>query len=114
MTIVTVSSKGEIVLPQELRDQLGIHEGDSIAIRREGDELHLRRLRGAESPPAEWQAWRGVLAGLEALREHLQEHRGEAAERDDIEDLLAYEDRRDEPVLSFDDVVEDLKRRGRI
>ena len=34
--------------------------------------------------------------------------------REDAEDLEAYEERRNEPVLSFDEVVKGLKRRGRI
>lgn len=33
---------------------------------------------------------------------------------EDAEDLEAWEQRRGEPLLSFDDVVKDLKRRGRI
>jgi hypothetical protein len=38
----------------------------------------------------------------------------ELALREDAEDLEAFAERRDEPVLSFDEVVKDLKRRGRI
>ncbi len=33
---------------------------------------------------------------------------------DDAEDLEVFEQRRGEPSLSFDDVVKDLRRRGRI
>jgi hypothetical protein len=33
---------------------------------------------------------------------------------EDAEDLEVFEQRRGEPLLSFDDVVKDLKRRGRI
>lgn len=41
----------------------------------------------------------------------------EAVRRDlaeDAEDLAAFEDRAAEPVLSFDDVLKDLKRRGKL
>jgi len=38
----------------------------------------------------------------------------EVALSEDADDLLAYEDRKDEPTLSFDEVVKDLKRRGRL
>jgi antitoxin PrlF len=76
MSVVTVSSKGQIVLPKELRDELEISEGDTIEIQREGDGLHLRRLSVA-APPADWRAWRGVLADSEALEDHLREHRDE-------------------------------------
>ncbi len=34
--------------------------------------------------------------------------------REDAEDLEAFEERRGEPLLSFDEVVKDLKRRGRV
>lgn len=33
---------------------------------------------------------------------------------EDADDLAAYEQRRDEPVVSFDEVVKDLRHRGRI
>ncbi len=33
---------------------------------------------------------------------------------EDVEDLEAWEERRGEPLLSFDEVVKDLRRRGRI
>ena len=39
---VTVSSKGQLVIPSELRESMGIEPGTRVAIRREGDELILR------------------------------------------------------------------------
>jgi AbrB family looped-hinge helix DNA binding protein len=80
MSVVTVSSKGQIVLPKDLREELEIREGDSLEVQREGDELHLRRL-SSPSPPADWRAWRGILEGSGALEDHLREHR-EALERE--------------------------------
>ena len=38
----TVSSKGQLVIPAEMREALGIEPGTRVAIRREGDELILR------------------------------------------------------------------------
>ena len=38
----------------------------------------------------------------------------ELALAEDADDLEAFEPRRDEPVLSFDDVVKDMRRRGRL
>ena len=43
----TVSSKGQLVIPAELREALGIEPGTRVAIRREGDELILRPLTKA-------------------------------------------------------------------
>jgi AbrB family looped-hinge helix DNA binding protein len=39
---VTVSSKGQLVIPSELRESMGIEPGTRVAIRQEGDELILR------------------------------------------------------------------------
>jgi AbrB family looped-hinge helix DNA binding protein len=39
---VTISSKGQLVIPSELRESMGIEPGTRVAIRREGDELILR------------------------------------------------------------------------
>jgi len=41
-TYSTVSSKGQLVIPAEMRQALGIEPGTRVAIRREGDELILR------------------------------------------------------------------------
>ena len=38
----TVSSKGQLVIPAEMREALGIEAGTRVAIRQEGDELILR------------------------------------------------------------------------
>ena len=43
----TVSSKGQLVIPAEMREALGIDPGTQVAIRREGDELILRPLTKA-------------------------------------------------------------------
>jgi AbrB family looped-hinge helix DNA binding protein len=39
---VTVSSKGQLVIPSELRESMGIEPGTRVAIRQQGDELILR------------------------------------------------------------------------
>jgi AbrB family looped-hinge helix DNA binding protein len=76
MSVVTVSSKGQVVLPKDLRKELNIQEGDRLEIRRDGEELHLRRVV-AVPDAAEWRSWRGVLAGSDALADHMREHRDE-------------------------------------
>ncbi len=37
----TVSSKGQLVIPAEMREALGIEPGTRVAIRQEGEELVL-------------------------------------------------------------------------
>jgi antitoxin PrlF len=43
--IVTVSSKGQVVLPAELRDRLGLSAGAKLEVISEPDGVHLRVVR---------------------------------------------------------------------
>jgi AbrB family looped-hinge helix DNA binding protein len=55
----TVSSKGQVVIPVEVREKLGIETGTRIAVRIEKDHLilepinegYIRRLRGSLKGP---------------------------------------------------------------
>lgn len=78
MTTTTISSKGQIVLPKRLRDEMSIHEGDRVEISREDDRIVLRLLEPHDRP-SDWRRWRGVLAGSTALEDHLREHGEEVA-----------------------------------
>jgi AbrB family looped-hinge helix DNA binding protein len=44
-SIVTVSSKGQVVLPVELRDRLGLSAGAKLEVLAEADGLHLKIVR---------------------------------------------------------------------
>jgi antitoxin PrlF len=54
----TVSSKGQVTIPKQVRDALGISEGDSVLFRVEGSRAtlartqHLLDLAGTVSVPA--------------------------------------------------------------
>lgn len=58
-TFTTVSSKGQVVIPAEVREKLGIEAGTRIAVRIEKDHLvlepinegYIRRLRGSLKGP---------------------------------------------------------------
>ena len=69
----TVSSKGQVVIPAELRDQMGITSGTKVAIQREDNHLIVRPVT------AEYiRRVRGCLQGNDSLvaareREHRQE-----------------------------------------
>jgi antitoxin PrlF len=39
----TVTSKGQLTIPKVVRDALGIHEGDAVVFRVEGDRAVLSR-----------------------------------------------------------------------
>ena len=58
-TFTTVSSKGQVVIPAEVREKLGIEKGTRISVRIEKDHLilepinqdYIRRLRGSLKGP---------------------------------------------------------------
>ena len=77
MPTVTVSSKGQIVIPLDLRRELGLREGSKLEVTAKGDGLVLTRVRARAGRPG-WRAWGGALAGSGALEEHRKEHAREA------------------------------------
>ncbi len=67
----TVSSKGQVVIPAELREQLGISSGTRIAIQREDDRLILQPITEDFI-----RSVRGCLKGPDSLVEARErEHR---------------------------------------
>ena len=44
MTTSKVTRKGQVTIPQDIRESLGIHEGDSVQIVLEDDRVMLRRI----------------------------------------------------------------------
>jgi AbrB family looped-hinge helix DNA binding protein len=76
---ITVSSKGQMVIPAAIREELGIEPGTRVAIRREGDELILRPLTRAATMRLIKQL-RGMTAGGPSLTDELlSERRAEDA-----------------------------------
>jgi AbrB family looped-hinge helix DNA binding protein len=76
MAAITVSAKGQVALPKEVRQDLGIKEGSRLEVRRRGGEIVLRPLPAPE-PRGDWRSWRGSLAGSGALQERVREHQDE-------------------------------------
>jgi AbrB family looped-hinge helix DNA binding protein len=70
---VRVSSKGQIVIPKAIRQQLGIAQGDACEVEVREGEMVLRPVRRS----GDWRRWQGLLRGTTALEEHLDEHRRE-------------------------------------
>ena len=63
-----VGANGQVVIPKDLRDELGIEPGDEVSFWRDGDHIALRLTRHA-------RPWLGRFVGV-ALVDEL------AAERD--------------------------------
>jgi bifunctional DNA-binding transcriptional regulator/antitoxin component of YhaV-PrlF toxin-antitoxin module len=75
MSVVMLSSKGHIVLPETFLHALGLQQGDQLEVTLEGDRLVLTRL--APAPMPSWRRWRGRLAGTGALQAHVADHADE-------------------------------------
>ncbi len=60
MPISTITSKGQITIPKEVRDRMGLRPGDKIAFVEENGSYVLRR-HFDESP---FKPWRGYLKHL--------------------------------------------------
>jgi len=76
MPEVTVSSKGQIVLPRNIRNALGINEGERLRVTVEDERIII--VPTHSSAKNEWRNWRGMLRGTRALQEHMAEHAEEA------------------------------------
>jgi AbrB family looped-hinge helix DNA binding protein len=77
----TVSSKGQMVIPAAIREELGIEPGTRVAIRREGPELILRPETLA-TKLAMIKKMRGITAGGPSLCDELLEDRRRERERE--------------------------------
>jgi antitoxin PrlF len=59
----TISSKGQITVPQEIRSRLGLSAGDRVEFVLEGDRTILRPLRPASNPFAKQAGILGTFPG---------------------------------------------------
>lgn len=72
----TVSSKGQFVIPAEIREELGIRPGTRIAIIREGNRIILEPINHEYI-----RALRGSTAGGPSMTDALLEERREEERR---------------------------------
>lgn len=67
-----ISSRGQVTLPKEIRDRLGLTEGDCLTVRVEGDAIILRKvLKGS------WREWDSRLKGSNLLVDLTDDRRRE-------------------------------------
>jgi AbrB family looped-hinge helix DNA binding protein len=80
MTVTTVSSKGQVVIPRALREKYRLTPGTRLEVAESGEGLVLAPVKPARSSrrQAGWRALRGAAKGTNALKEHLAEHGREA------------------------------------
>ena len=60
--VSTISSKGQITLPVEIRTRLGVKSGDQVEFYVEDGKTVLRPVRAARNP---FEEWVGVLPAFE-------------------------------------------------
>lgn len=53
-TGAVMTTKGQVTLPKELRDRLGLMQGDVIEFVEEDGKIILRRAQSASNPFAQW------------------------------------------------------------
>ena len=70
MSIVTVTSKGQIVIPARTRRRLGIEKGTRLYIEERGQEIIIRPLT-----PEYLDQMAGILKGPDSLSKKLLEER---------------------------------------
>ncbi|HKV05324.1 MAG TPA: AbrB/MazE/SpoVT family DNA-binding domain-containing protein [Candidatus Acidoferrales bacterium] len=62
----TISSKGQITVPQEIRHRLGLKQGDRVEFVVEKDRTTIRPARAPENPFAKYV---GALPAFSGVRE---------------------------------------------
>jgi AbrB family looped-hinge helix DNA binding protein len=70
MPVVTASSRGQIVIPKEIRKRLNIVAGRRLSVKTEGDHVLLTPL-----PEDPVEAFCGIFKERSSLTEALTEHR---------------------------------------
>jgi AbrB family looped-hinge helix DNA binding protein len=78
MPVVTMSSKGQVVIPQEIRGRLGVRQGSKLAVKVEEGAVVMRPVSAA---PGGWRRWRGAFAGAGLTTRLAADHAAEL-ERD--------------------------------
>ena len=68
----TISSKGQITVPAEIRQALGLKPGTTVSFERRGDAALLRRARTARHPVDSLFGSLPLPAGADALLDSLR------------------------------------------
>ena len=73
-----MSSKGQLVIPSELRRELGLRAGTGVTLEREGDRLVL-----VPDSSLNWRNMRGCLEGKPSAYEYLRQEKIRERKRED-------------------------------
>jgi AbrB family looped-hinge helix DNA binding protein len=77
--VTTVSSKGQVVIPRQLREKHRLTSGTRLEVHETDEGLVLSPVKRARHAAAQtgWRSLRGCAKGTTALSDHLTEHRRE-------------------------------------
>lgn len=78
MTRARVTSKGQVVIPAEIRRKLGIRKGTTLLVEQRGEEIVMRPLTAAYL-----DRFLGVFKGEDSLCEELLAERARDKEREE-------------------------------
>jgi antitoxin PrlF len=74
----TISSKGQVTVPQEIRNRLGLATGDRVDFVIEGERTVIRPARGDENPFANYRGVLGPFPGGEkGIKAWIDDMRGD-------------------------------------
>ena len=78
----TISSKGQVTVPQEIRNRLGLSTGDRVEFVVEGERTVIRPSRSTVSPFDKYRAVLGTFpGGKQEIKAWVQELRSEERKR---------------------------------
>lgn len=72
--IVRLTSKGQMTIPQSVREYLGLKAGDYLAVRVDGDEVRLKKVQPVKPLSKEDPIWKLVGAGNSGLKDVAAKH----------------------------------------
>jgi len=72
MAFVTITSKGQMTLPKEVRDDLKVKPGDKLIIEKQGDNYVLRARRSALDLFDELPRYEGPPITVEQMNEAIE------------------------------------------
>lgn len=68
----TVSRKGQVTIPVEVREELGIHPGDEVRFEPTEEGYVLRKVPDDER----FEKWHGAIESEDTMQERMEELRG--------------------------------------
>ena len=68
-----VSSRGQVVIPQQVRERLHLKEGTELDVEVERDHLVLRKAKTS----TDWRTWQGKFKGVDLTKALKEERRAE-------------------------------------